>query len=376
MRIAFIATSQVPSRTANSIQVMKVCDSFSALGHKVRLFLPGPKPVISWEALQQHYGISSVFLVSWLNSVRLLRRYDFALQAILSAGRWRANFYYIWTLQAAALASTLGRPTILEMHDQPPARFGPTLFKRYLRGSGALRLLPITKSLQIWLRREYQNEKLDAISLVSPMGVNLEDYASVPDVPTLRKELNLREGFTSGYTGHLYSGRGMELLYELAKRNPRVNFVWIGGEPEAVRVWRRRSDQENIRNLQILGFVEQSRIPSYQMACDLLLMPYERSISVSSGGDTALFASPMKAFEYLASGKAIITSDLPVLREVLNEENAVLLPPDDIESWDLTIKKLFADEERRESLGKRARQDAAGYSWKERARRVLEGLPG
>lgn len=374
MRIAFIATSQVPSRTANSIQVLKVCDSFAALGHQVRLYLPGPKPDISWESLQDHYGISTEFSVIWLRSVRLLRRYDFALQAVLSAGRWKADFFYIWTLQAAALASMLGRPTILEMHDRPPGRFGPILFNLYLRGKGALRLLPITQSLKIWLGREYVEEKVEAISLTSPMGVELERYASIQDAPSLRTELGLSEGFTAGYTGHLYSGRGMELLFELAKRNPAINFVWIGGEPNEVRSWVKKSEQDDLTNLQILGFVENSQIPAYQQACDLLLMPYQRKISISSGGDTALFASPMKAFEYLASGKAIITSDLPVLREVFNEDNAILLPPEDIDAWDRTIKELFADEGRRNRLGTRAREDASRYSWKERARRVLEGL--
>ena len=41
----------------------------------------------------------------------------------------------------------------------------------------------------------------------------------------------------------------------------------------------------------------------------------------------------MKMFEYMAAGRAILSSDLPVLREVLNEENAILLPPDEPAAW-------------------------------------------
>jgi glycosyltransferase involved in cell wall biosynthesis len=103
-------------------------------------------------------------------------------------------------------------------------------------------------------------------------------------------------------------------------------------------------------------------------------MPYERQISVSSGGDTANFTSPMKVFEYLASGRAIISSDLPVLREVLNEHNAVLLPPENVDVWDDALQTLAADSDRREALGKQARTDADRYTWLKRTQTALEGL--
>lgn len=376
MRIAFVATSEVPSRTANSIQVMKVCDAFRSLGHEVKLYLPGSTPKAAWESLQSHYGISSEFSIAWLRSIGLLRRYDFALGAIRSGRQWKADYFYVWTLQAGAFASLIGHPTVLEMHDRPPGRFGPILFRWYLRGKGAIRLLPITHSLRDWLSQEYQIELMDPFAKVAPMGVDLERYSSFPDANELRRELGLREGFTAGYTGHLYPGRGIELLTELAQRNRDINFVWIGGEPETVKMWERKSTEMGLENLQILGFVENERVPRFQAACDVLLMPYQSSISISSGGDTAKFASPMKVFEYLASGKAIISSDLPVLLEILNESNAILLPSEDVDVWERTLRELMVNIDRRESLGKRAKEDAGRYSWTERARMSLEDTPG
>ncbi len=106
-------------------------------------------------------------------------------------------------------------------------------------------------------------------------------------------------------------------------------------------------------------------------------MPSQRHIAGSSGGDIGGVASPMKAFEYLAAGRAILASDLPVFREVLSESNAVLAPPEDADVWARALDDLSAHPERRAMLGEQARKDAAQYSWTERARRSLEGIdPG
>jgi glycosyltransferase involved in cell wall biosynthesis len=103
-------------------------------------------------------------------------------------------------------------------------------------------------------------------------------------------------------------------------------------------------------------------------------MPYGESVSASSGGDIAPYLSPMKLFEYLASGRPILSSDLPVLREVLDDEFAVLLPPGDVGAWAAALEALAADPARRERLGEAGRTAAGQYSWKARAERILAGL--
>jgi len=187
--------------------------------------------------------------------------------------------------------------------------------------------------------------------------------------------LGLSEGFTAGYTGHAYPGRGIGLLLELALRNPGIHFVLAGGEPEAVEHWRRRASEAGAENWCMLGFVPNERLPLAQAASDVLMMPYERHIAISSGvGGSASFASPMKVFEYLAAGRPILSSDLPVLQEVLTESNAVFLPPEEVEAWDGALKAVAADGPRRAALGAQARRDAERYTTLERARRALEGL--
>ena len=95
----------------------------------------------------------------------------------------------------------------------------------------------------------------------------------------------------------------------------------------------------------------------------------------SSGtADSASVASPMKMFEYMAAGRAIVSADLPVIREVLNEKNAVFCKPDEIGDWRLEIEDLLRDEARRIELGKQARRDVESYTWVAREERALKGF--
>jgi glycosyltransferase involved in cell wall biosynthesis len=82
----------------------------------------------------------------------------------------------------------------------------------------------------------------------------------------------------------------------------------------------------------------------------------------------------MKMFDYLAAGRAIVTSDLPVFQEVLNGNNAVFCPPDDVPSWVAAVRTLLDDPARRERMGAQAKVDSLHYSWVERAKRALDGF--
>jgi glycosyltransferase involved in cell wall biosynthesis len=353
---------------------MKVCQAFIDLGHSVRLWLPGRTPNTNWRDLSQHYGIRDRFPIRWLRTARRLRRYDFCLFAVVEAALWKADLLYQWPLQGAALSSRLGLPTALEIHDLPGGRFGPWLFRQFLSGSGSRRLIPITEALRAWLAREYKVSLEAPFVMVSPLGVDLERYTDLPTTEEARRELGLEEAFTVGYTGHLYPGRGIDLLMELARRNPNMRFLWAGGEEAAIERWTERLSSAGVKNVRLLGFVNNTQLPMVQAACDVLMMPHERRVSSSGGGDIARFTSPMKMFEYLSSGRAILASDLPVLREVLNDGNAILIAPEDVEAWNDALRSLAVNEERRQALATQARIDVARYTWVERARRSLEGL--
>lgn len=374
MRIAVFSTARVPSRTANSIQVLKVCQAFQDLGHTARLWLPGAAPGAEWAELAAWYGVRGPVEITWCAAARPLRRYDYALRAVLEARRWRADVYYAWPLQVAALTSLRDLTTALEVHDCPQGRFGPLLMQLFLRGRGARRILPITEAMRARLEEEYRIPRRPGLVQVAPMGVDLERYRELPDPSRARRELGWPEAFTVGYTGHLYSGRGIDLILQLASREPQNRFVLAGGEPPDVQRWSHEAASVGLRNVAFLGFIDNARLPGIQAACDVLVMPYAQRIAVSGGGDTAAVASPMKLFEYLATGRPVMASDLPVFREVLTDANAVLLPPGDVGAWEAALSGLQRDAARRQALGEQARRDAVRYTWVERARRSLKGL--
>jgi glycosyltransferase involved in cell wall biosynthesis len=113
-------------------------------------------------------------------------------------------------------------------------------------------------------------------------------------------------------------------------------------------------------------------LPRYLAAADVLLMPYARSILGSSGdASSASVASPMKMFEYMAAGRAILTSDLPVIREVLDDSSAAFAPPEDAPAWTSALQSLLADPARRAALASTARREVEKYTWVARAKKIL-----
>ncbi|HSQ18575.1 MAG TPA: glycosyltransferase [Anaerolineales bacterium] len=379
MRIACISASTVPSNTANSIQVMKACQALAQLGHEVQLFVPKMGPgTATAEPLQAHYGLQTGFPVEWLPANLRLHRYDLGWRAVRRARSWQADLIYTWLPQAALSGRLHGFPLVMELHGPPEGRFGPALFHLMWDLPGKLRLMPITQALadllsQSGLPLSTADGRISTV--ISPNGIDLERFTNLPEPEEARRQLGLPEKPTAGYTGHLYAGRGMTLLTELARHLPQVQFLWAGGREAEVRAWQERLKAEGLTNVHLTGFIENRQLPLYQAAAEVLLMPYERAISGSSGGNSAGYASPMKMFEYMACRRAILSSDLPVIREVLNETNAVLCPPEDGVAWTEALSALLADEAKRKALATQAWQDVQPYSWLERARRGLVGFP-
>ena len=164
------------------------------------------------------------------------------------------------------------------------------------------------------------------------------------------------------------------MLVALARRFPEIQFVWVGGRDEDVRYWRAQLNPADLKHIKVFGFVPNEDLPEYQAAGDILLMPYEKKIAGSSGGDSAAYASPMKMFEYMACQRPILSSDLPVFGEVLNQANALLCPPEDVDAWSKNFQLLLQDEELRSSLSIQAFKDIQAYSWTNRARKITAGF--
>jgi glycosyltransferase involved in cell wall biosynthesis len=103
-------------------------------------------------------------------------------------------------------------------------------------------------------------------------------------------------------------------------------------------------------------------------------MPYQYEVSIGIDfHDTARWMSPMKMFEYMASGVTVISSDLPVLREILQDGfNALLVEPNDSNAWTSALLSLMHDSELPRRLALQARSDFIKYhTWSIRANKII-----
>lgn len=381
MKIALITNSRIPSLTANSIQAMKVAQALIQLGHEIKMFAPAETEPVSKETLLTHYGLRLAPDLELLPSISGLKRLDFIVHAQRAAKRFGADLIYTWLPQSAALGAWMGYPVVLEMHADNSGKLGVWWMRQFWKQKTPKVMTVTTSALRKALERSTKFQFKDEALLLAPNGVELEKYAGLPSPTEARRQLNLKEGLTVGFTGHIYPGRGADLLFELAKQMPNVNFLWVGGTPELVDFWRGKLTEAGMTNVTMTGFVKHEVIPLYQASADVLLMPYSRSIEASSGQDIAEVINPMKMFEYMASGRGIVSADLPSIREVLNEGNAVLVEPVEggnrewgIGNWKAAIESLLADEPRRLTLGAQARKDVEQLTWVKREERVMKAV--
>src|SRR5690606_28017715 len=177
-----------------------------------------------------------------------------------------------------------------------------------------------------------------------------------------------------GYAGHLYPGKGIEVVVPLAARLPQVDFHVVGGLEKDIR---RLQAEHSLENLYFHGFLPPNQIPRLLQEFDIVLAPYqERVHTARAASEIGRWMSPLKIFEYMAARRPIVASDLPVLREVLvHGRNSLLCSPTDVEQWAGAVETLAGDPRLADRLVANAHADfLANYTWDARVERVLGGL--
>ena len=373
MKIAAITTSRIPSNTANSIQVMKVCQALKQLDNEVKLWVPKFK-IASWPELAEKYGISTPYEIEWVEFQKKLKQYDFCWQSFRSGVQWGADVIYTWALQTAAFSALRKKTTVMEFHDYPMGLLGPFWFRIFMKAPGKKILLTTTRSLAKGIQERFHLNIPEEILQIAPNGTDIERYRVLPSSEKARHQLGISDRFTIMYTGHFYQGRGMELMLGMAQALPQYQFLWVGGQDKDIEIWKKHLQDKGIQNVIITGFINNASLPLYQAAGDILLMPYQREIAGSGGGNIVKVINPMKMFDYLATRRAILASDIQIFHEVLNEQNAVFCTPDDVSAWIKAILLLAENKPKREKLARQAGKDAELFTWKNRASQTLAKL--
>jgi len=126
-----------------------------------------------------------------------------------------------------------------------------------------------------------------------------------------------------------------------------------------------------LENVRFTGFIPPGQVHEFQLCADILVLP--------SGQDLAYarYTSPIKLFEYMASGKPLVASALAGITEVIRDgENGLLFPPSDSGALAQAMQYLLDHPAKARQLADRARQDAALYTWDQRAVRIHRFIEG
>lgn len=379
--IHYVWCGVLPSQLANSVHVMKMCEAMTALGYVVVLYHSSPG-ADAWSAddrsrIFAEYGIRHPFrMVNVASRGGVFRHLLGMRMAMYLARRSGRNLVFSRFLPASAWCSLAGLATVHEIHTPPETASERIYLRLLLAGRGFRKLVAITSALAGELQK-HVTVRSRANILVEADGVNLDEYGGEKSRPLPDDIADLvgRRPLI-GYIGSLHPGKGAEMLVPVAKRTPALQFMVVGGPDEVAGRYRRQAEAEGVKNIAWLGFRKNVEVPAYVQACDVVLLPNQRSVVLLNRKNIGQWTSPLKLFEYMAAGKIILASDLPVLREVLNPGNSVLCDPEDPSSWVEHLDRICRGDQRYAALADRARKDVEQYSWSRRAARCLGAATG
>lgn len=370
LRLCYLASTPIPSRNAYSVHVMKMCQAFVSADCMVRLITPNMSGIVESKYTEfEYYNVKPSFehiRGYWPSRIKG-RAYIHAVVSHRLVRQFQPDFVYGRFLAGIYRTALSKIPVALEMH-APIVDAGMAserLFRQLIKRREFRQLVVISNSLANWYIENYPS--LSSKLTIAHDGADLVDKSG--------QLLFSNDGFFEvGYVGHLYEGKGVEIIEQIAPMCPWARFHVIGGTEEDIAYWKRRLQ---LVNVVMHGYKPYAETRKYQESFDVVLAPYQDKVRVCGGlGDVAKWMSPLKIFEYMASGTAIVASDLSVLQEILRHEyTAILCAPRDIDDWAKQLRRLKEDEQLRLALGVNARNEfEEKYTWSKRAERLSAAI--
>jgi glycosyltransferase involved in cell wall biosynthesis len=360
--LVYASKSTLPSEEANAVHVMQMCDAFSALGLAVTL---RAKRGAQSGALATLYGLRNRFRTIFESATsRRLWLLTQRLRARLT-GIDRHTLHYGRRLEPIFALAAAGYPAALELHHPPRGEVQSTMLRRLIRQPGFLGLVSISARLRDELLRRLPELSPSQI-LVAHDGTRADQIR----MPALHGHQRIQVL----YAGSLHRGKGVETLIAAARLCPECDFHVIGGGDAHIESLRTQAPA----NVHFHGRLPHAQLQRRMVEFDIALAPYGyvvRGARTPDGETLADWMSPLKIFEYMAAGLPIISSDLPVLREILESEHtALLVTPDDATALAAAVRRLAADPVLRLTLARTAQMRLAEFTWERRAQRILAFL--
>lgn len=355
MKILYLANIRIPTEKAHGIQIMKTCEAFSNLGHEITLLVPWRFNKIK-ENPFDYYGVKKNFKIKKIFSIDLIRfgRFGFLLQTFFfsEVAAWYLlfrKFDLIYSRDEIPLffVGAFSKNIIYEAHT-PRFNFFIRRFNKIITISDGLK--------QFYINKGVVEDKI----CIVPDAVDLDMFNISATKSECREKLNLPlDKKIVMYAGHLYDWKGVDTLAKSKEfLDENIEIIFVGGLDKDVEKFRKKYN-----NVNVLDSVLHKDIPFYLKSANVLVLPNSAKSDVSK-----LYTSPMKLFEYMASGVPIVASDLPSIREILNEGNSTLVEADNTKALANGIKIALNKD------GIKAMNDAKEFSWDKRILNIFKCL--
>ncbi len=362
MKIHLITLAAFPFASAESIHLALFSKAMASLC-EFSLVTPIKfwRPKTASLNISARYGIpkESIRQVKMIQTTRSGE--DFVRKAV---GKACTDGALIYARQESVIreAHRRGARCVWEIHSLPN-KDGLDTIRTALSSGSLIQMIVISEALRSDLIAALELDGLDSKILLARDAADISRFALTPLA---------RENPAVGYLGSAYPGKGCEIIVPLARICSEISFVFFGAT--------RRELTERFgnlpANLKVMGKVRYSEIASAMAKFDIALLPNQPSVLMSNGDDIGRYTSPMKLFEYMAAGKAILGSDLPIIREVLEQgHTAILVPHDRIDQWAVALRHVCSDFDLRDRLSKNAYSKfLEKFTYQARARDVLSAL--
>jgi len=355
MNVLYIADFSLPTNRAYAIHVFKMLEAFSEHKIKSKLFIPyfekkNLENSIKFFDLKDSNSISIFRIFEKNHNFNFLIRIVFGFKVAKIIKKQNiSNLIITRSLITSVFLSLFRIKHFLEIHQEIK---GLTKFflinLNFINSKFIIKNIFISKSLANFYRSKTKKYK------VLHDGVDLTKF----------KKKTIKKINKISYVGSFYKGRGIELIFEIAKELKSFKFYLYGKRNEKF--------YQLPRNVYLKPFVKQSKIPTILNKSDLLLLPYSKKVYISSdtkSSDISKFMSPLKLFEYLASGTPILCSNIKVLREVLKDHyNSILINNfENKKKWIEEIKKISKNYKKLKFISDNALITAKKYTWFKRS---------
>ena len=361
-KITYIATNIFPSKAANNIHIFNICTELFKMNMLERLVIRGN--YIFQNRLRSEAGIKKIFSqmtefdIKFLPNTRGLKGNLFSLILSFFLRKIENKNVYTRSLEVA-FKCVKRNNVIIEIHAPPNNEREKKYLKELIKEN--IKIVVISNALKK--------------HLVNKWEAHPERITVLPDASTeivfSKQELEIynqkyQQPIDVCYVGHLYKGRA-DIIPEIGKLNQKLKIKIIGGNKKDIEFLKSKST----KNVEFLGHVPYKEARYLMNNSKILLAPYNASSSTEHGIQTSEWLSPLKIFEYMQSKSIIIASELPVLKEVLNQKNAIFCNIKSTETWEEKITEILNNYSDYLYLAENAYIDSKKYTWQKRAEKII-----